>query len=171
MSGYALRQAIHDVLGHFWSESFGQIYPALADLEKRGLVRRSGGERTGASTFAATPEGVGVLRDLLAEPIQTAPPRNGLLLRLFFGRQLGAETCAALIASAKAEAENRLSAFAAIRAEVTGEVETAPDHPYWLVTVAAGEHAARATISWAEEAMETLSSGVSRSAGDERGVR
>jgi DNA-binding PadR family transcriptional regulator len=30
MTGYALREAIRDVLGHFWSESFGQIYPTLA---------------------------------------------------------------------------------------------------------------------------------------------
>ncbi len=30
MTGYAVRESIRDVLGHFWSESFGQIYPALA---------------------------------------------------------------------------------------------------------------------------------------------
>ena len=33
MTGYALREGIRDVLGQFWSESFGQIYPTLARLE------------------------------------------------------------------------------------------------------------------------------------------
>ena len=55
MTGYALREAIRDVLGHFWSESFGQIYPALGELEQRGHVQRVGSGRTGASTFAITP--------------------------------------------------------------------------------------------------------------------
>jgi hypothetical protein len=58
-----LREAIRDVLGHFWRESFGQIYPALAGLERKGFVQRSGSAR------------------------------NGLLLRLFFGRTLGVEAC------------------------------------------------------------------------------
>ena len=39
MTGYEIRQAISTVLGHFWHESFGQIYPCLADLEAAGQVR------------------------------------------------------------------------------------------------------------------------------------
>ena len=34
MSGYAARRAITETLGHFWSESFGQIYPTLASLAR-----------------------------------------------------------------------------------------------------------------------------------------
>ena len=45
MTGYALREAIRDVLGHFWSESFGQIYPTLQALEDAGHVERRGGAR------------------------------------------------------------------------------------------------------------------------------
>ena len=33
-TGYGVRQAITQTLGHFWQESFGQIYPCLADLER-----------------------------------------------------------------------------------------------------------------------------------------
>ena len=40
MSGYAVRAAITETLGHFWSESFGQIYPTLARLESDALVVR-----------------------------------------------------------------------------------------------------------------------------------
>jgi DNA-binding PadR family transcriptional regulator len=155
MTGYALREAILEVLGHFWSESFGQIYPTLAELERRGHVRRIDAGRTGASTFAITRSGRARLRELLAEPIQQVPPRNGLMLRLFFGRQLGPAACRALVMEAKADAERRLAQFDAIRREPPEE-ETAEDRPYWLLTVSAGEHTARAAIGWAKEALVAL---------------
>jgi DNA-binding PadR family transcriptional regulator len=155
MTGYALREAIREVLGHFWSESFGQIYPALAELERRGHVRRVGSGRTGASTFAITASGGARLKELLGEPIQQVPPRNGLMLRLFFGRQLGPRACRSLVLGARAEAQRRLAQFAAIRQEPP-EAETAEDRPYWLLTVSAGEHAARAAIAWADEALAAL---------------
>jgi len=155
MTGYALREAIQEVLGHFWSESFGQIYPALAELEQRGDVRRAGSGRTGASTFAITPAGEARLKELLGEPVQEVPPRNGLMLRLFFGRQLGPQACRSLVLGARAEAERRLAQFEAIRREPPEE-ETAQDRPYWLLTVSAGEHSARAAIDWADEALAAL---------------
>lgn len=155
MTGYALREAIRDVLGHFWSESFGQIYPALAGLERQGHVQRAGSQRTGASAFAITPSGAARLKELLGEPIQQVPPRNGLMLRLFFGRQLGPQACRSLVLDAKAEAERRLAQFAAIRQEPPDE-KTAADRPYWLLTVSAGEHSARAAIAWANEALAAL---------------
>src|SRR5215470_10502760 len=155
MTGYALREAIREVLGHFWSESFGQIYPALAELERRGHVRRAGSGRTGASTFAITASGAARLKELLEEPVQQVPPRNGLMLRLFFGRQLGPRACRSLVLGARAEAQRCLAQFAAIRQEPP-EAETAADRPYWLLTVSAGEHAARAAIAWADEALAVL---------------
>ena len=155
MTGYALREAIRDVLGHFWSESFGQIYPALAELERQGHVQRAGSGRTGASTFGITASGEARLKELLGEPVQQVPPRNGLMLRLFFGRQLGPQACRSLVLAARADAERRLAQFEAIRREPPEE-ETAEDRPYWLLTVSAGEHAARAAIDWADEALAAL---------------
>ena len=155
MTGYALREAIRDVLGHFWSESFGQIYPALAELERQGHVQRAGSGRTGASTFGITASGEARLKELLGEPVQQVPPRNGLMLRLFFGRQLGPQACRSLVLAARADAERRLAQFEAIRREPPEE-ETAEDRPYWLLTVSAGEHTARAAIDWADEALAAL---------------
>lgn len=154
MTGYALRQAIHDVLGHFWSESFGQIYPTLSALEERGLVRRTGDGRS--APYAITAAGRRRLRELLAQPTQDAPPRNGLLLRLFFGRHLGPPACRQLVADARADAERQLERFASVRAEMASEPQYADDQPYWTITVSAGEHAARATIAWADETLAEL---------------
>lgn len=155
-TGYALREAIRDVLGHFWSESFGQIYPALAELERQGHVQRSGGSRAGSSVFTITASGTARLRELLSEPVQAAQPRNGLLLRIFFGRTLGAQGCRELIVAARADAEEQLVGYDALVSEMSAEDEHAQDHPFWLLTVSAGQHAATATIEWTTEALGVL---------------
>jgi len=154
MTGYALREQIRDTLGHFWAESFGQIYPALSALEREGLIERQPAARAGSSTFAITPAGSIRLRDLLAEAPQPAQPRNGLLLRLFFGRQLGEGACRALVQDARARAETDLARMRRLRAELQGD--TGPDAPFILLTVLAGEHSAQASIAWAEEATRLL---------------
>ncbi|MCZ6833476.1 MAG: PadR family transcriptional regulator, partial [Acidobacteria bacterium] len=41
MSGYDLKQAIQATFGHFWTESFGQIYPELGRLAQAGLIMAS----------------------------------------------------------------------------------------------------------------------------------
>ncbi|MBZ5713924.1 PadR family transcriptional regulator [Nannocystis pusilla] len=154
MSGYALREAIRDVLGHFWNESFGQIYPALTSLEEQGFVARQPGARSGSSVFTLTPAGRQRLQALLSQPIQTAPPRNGLLLRLFFGRVLGAAACRALVTAARDEAAGHLAAYAKIRETTAAEGGV---DPYMGLTLSFGEHVSRAVLAWADEALATLS--------------
>lgn len=155
MSGYALRQAITETIGHFWSESFGQIYPTLARLETEGLVRRSGAGSTSGSTFALTAAGRKRLRQLLAEPIEEQPPRNGLLLRLFFGRHLGRDGCVALLEAAIADAEARLEHYRSVAGALDREPPST-DLPYWRITLAAGVHSATAQLAWAREALQAL---------------
>jgi DNA-binding PadR family transcriptional regulator len=157
MSGYALRQGITETLGHFWSESFGQIYPALAELESKGLVRRQGEGRTSGSRFEITEAGLDQLRVWLAEPFESAPQRNATLLRLFFGRHLGNEGCRKLLLDAQADAERRLAEYATIRAELESATND-PDAKYFLITLAAGEAASKAALAWTEEAFALLDS-------------
>ena len=154
MTGYALREQIRDALGSFWAESFGQIYPALAALEQEGLIERQAALRSGSSTFAITPQGSVRLRELLAEAPQPVKPRNGVLLRLFFGRQLGEEACRQLVADTRTRAQAELDRLRDIRAEL--RADTGADAPYILLTVLAREHAARASLAWADEALGVL---------------
>ncbi|MGN9842506.1 PadR family transcriptional regulator [Nonomuraea sp. H19] len=156
MTAYALREAIREVLGHFWSESFGQIYPTLNALEGEGHVQRQEGPRAGSSIFTITGSGAARLRDLLNEPVKSVPPRNGLLLRLFFGRHLGAGKCRELLQDAKADAERRLRDYDALARTVAEEDRDSPDLPYALLTVSAGRHSAEAAVAWADEALALL---------------
>ena len=103
MTGYEIRQAITSVLGHFWHESFGQIYPCLADLEEQGLVASTPGARPRSTTYVLTDAGRARLRELLEEPPTPQPPRNGVLLRVFFGASLPPEVLAAQLDELEAD--------------------------------------------------------------------
>ena len=156
MTGYALREQIRDTLGHFWSESFGQIYPALAVLEGQGLVERNPSDGSRSTTYGITDAGIARLRELLAEPPQESRPRNGLMLRLFFGAQLGADACRELILQARESAEEQLSELDLARQELLRDPGLAEAARYITLTISAGEHSARATITWANEALDQL---------------
>lgn len=156
MTAYALREAIRDVLGHFWSESFGQIYPTLYALEDAGHVQRQGGTRARSSIFTITTSGTERLRDLLNEPIQEAPPRNGLLLRLFFGRTLGRDRCRELLQDARDRAERQLAEYEGLLSRLTAEEGHTPDWPYIRITIMAGIHHAQAAVTWANESLAEL---------------
>ena len=156
MTGYGLRSMISETLGHFWRESFGQIYPTLARLERAGLVRREAHGRTSGSVFEITDNGLIHLRKLLAEPISDSPPRNGLLLRLFFGRLLDRGECETLLRTALEDAERAVTLYASIRSVMEGD-ETNANFPFFVMTVAAGQHHAKAQAAWAREALDILS--------------
>ena len=191
MTGYEIRGSITGVLGHFWHESFGQIYPALSRLEAQGAVRRRSPGRTSGSVFELTRSGRGRLTALLAEPGPTPPARNALLLRLFFGTHLPDGGARDLLADAEARASAALEEYAAVRSEIEGGTEGAterdrrdrhqrcraahgepappapaadPEQAYRTMTLSFGEHMARAQQAWARECLAMLE-GVSRARG------
>lgn len=150
MSGYRLRAEIRDTLGHFWTESFGQIYPTLSRLESSALVGRDD-----AGRFTITDDGLARLRDLLRTPPESGPPRDGLLLRLFFGRRIGRQACLDLLAETEQQVTRSLAELAAVRATLD---PTDPDERYALLTLSAGEHRGRALLAWAAESREAIAS-------------
>lgn len=165
MTGYAVRAAITQTLGHFWSESFGQIYPTLTELTARGEIRPTEPGRTSGSRFELTDAGRSRLRELLAEPAAVSPPRNGLLLRLFLGGQLGSAHCRALVQESADLASAMLAGYATIRTETEAEIAAAraaddtaaaASAAYRLLTLSAGEYAAHAHLAWAAETLATL---------------
>ncbi len=175
MTGYEIRASITGVLGHFWHESYGQIYPALGRLEAQGAVRRSAPGRTSGSVFELTRSGRRRLTALLAEPGPTPPARNALLLRLFFGTHLPDGTARDLLADAEARAGAALEEYAAVRSEIEGEAaprpqprspaaDPDPEQAYRTMTLSFGEHMARAQQAWARECL-TMLEGVSRARG------
>ena len=152
-TGYAIRQSIATTIGHFWSESFGQIYPTLAKLESQGFIS---GDRTDGRriVYTATPAGLAHLVMLLRREHTSAPIRDATLLRLFFGRFLGVDGCRELLEADRRTCKLQLEEFEEIRAELAATADG--DRPYWLMTLRSGELATRARLEWATESLATL---------------
>lgn len=154
MTGYEVRATITETLGHFWRESYGQIYPTLDALERAGHVRRAGHDTGSRRVAEITPSGRARLRELLAEPVSSPPPRNGTLLRLFFGSLLPPGEARALLEDAGQRADDALGHFARVRAEVSGD--DGPEQAFRTMTLSYGEHVARAQLAWARECLGAL---------------
>lgn len=159
MSGYDIRKAAETSIGYFWSESYGQIYPALRELAARGWIKRrakrSDGDRD-RHVYDITERGREALSAWRAEPPRDAPFRNELLLKLFFGGRDAAgheeEWIEGLLARERAE----LMDFARIREQVVKEQPKHPSLPFWLMTLSYGEHRSRALLRWGRETQKTL---------------
>jgi PadR family transcriptional regulator AphA len=159
MSGYDIRKEAATSIGHFWSESYGQIYPALRDLAADGLIRRRRGGPAGGrerQVYEITARGREALRQWRAQPSRSAPPRNELLLKLFFGNKDSAAGDATRIAELLSEETSRLVEYRVIRRQLLEEHPDHPSLPFWLATLSYGEHHSRSVARWCRETLMTL---------------
>ena len=83
MSGYGLARLFERTVARAWPARHPQIYPALAQLEKEGLLRvvETGPRRR--KTYAVTEGGVTEVQRWLRETAPDRTVRNETILRLF----------------------------------------------------------------------------------------
>jgi len=161
MSGYDVKCALESIVGHFWHESFGQIYPILRQLVAEGLATvdtERGPRRPERYVYAITPHGTAELNRWLAEPVdQHQRPRHELLLKLFFGAGLPRETTLGLIDQHRQEVEALLATYGEIETELRDNPATDDAaRPFWLATLRYGQLTAQATLRWCDETTERL---------------
>lgn len=159
-SGYDIRQFVALSIGHFWQESFGQIYPELARLDADGLIapvreRRTAGNRS-RKRYQITPHGRVILKSWLQQPAAPSPVRLEYLLKIFFGRAGGLPTTRSHIAGIEKQATERARAFAAIAPELLQDSAADPDLVFALLTLRHGYRTAEARLQWAREAEALL---------------
>ncbi len=168
MSGYDIRKEAASSIGYFWSESYGQIYPALRDLTSQGLIKRRPGPRGGnreRHVYEITDRGREALAAWRAEPPRPASVRNELLLKLFFGSRDTPGREAEWMERLLAEEIAALREFRRIRRALMREQRDHPSLPFWLMTMSYGEHRSRAVVRWCRQtlnALRALESGASR---------
>ena len=159
MSGYDIRKEAATSIGYFWSESFGQIYPALRELAAKGFIRQRAGGKAGSrdrQVYEITERGREALRAWRSEPPREQPARNELLLKLFFGARESAGGEIEWIEVRLKEEVQRLREFQRIREQIMKEQPDHPSLPFWLMTVSYGEHHVRTTIRWCRETLKAL---------------
>jgi PadR family transcriptional regulator AphA len=159
MSGYDIRQKIEGSTANFWSESFGQIYPALKKLSDEGLVtlreHQPEGQRL-RKEYRITDAGKARLREWLAEPCGQQVRREELLLKLFFGEKAPKGAMRAAVEQRLAIATRELAGYVPIEKELAAKVPTHSAAPYWVMTLEFGKAHALATKNWCEQTLRGL---------------
>ena len=159
MSGYDMRRLIPESIGHFWSESYGQIYPALNLLSAQGLVERSTKQAKGRperNVFSLTEAGRRHLEQWLAVPLAPPVPRNELLLKLFFGAHADLSVSRAHVEAHRKAHQAALDQYLAIAKKLQEEYRQDLQLPFWLMTLSYGRHSCSATIAWCDETLQQL---------------
>jgi PadR family transcriptional regulator, regulatory protein AphA len=158
-SGYDIKKEVEERLGHFWSESFGHIYPMLRRLHERGLVERTVERQEGRpdrKVYSVTDEGRGALQAWFAEPPPPGRPRNEVLLRIFLGRHGDPEHLIRDVREQKERFTRTLAQLRAVQARLDAEAGGHPDRVYWDLTLRYGLKALEALVEWSDEAESTL---------------
>jgi PadR family transcriptional regulator AphA len=159
MSGYDMRQLIPGSIGHFWSESYGQIYPALKGLTATGLVAKKTERQKGRpdrNVYSLTVAGKKELREWLGMAPVEEVPRMELLLKIFFGGHAAKGVTRDHVTEFLATNERALKLYAATEKHLKKKEATDPQLPYWLMTLSFGRHRSKALVAWAKETLEEL---------------
>ena len=100
MSGYDIKKCLEVSFRHFFQASYGSIYPALAELARKGYVRvrtiaQEG--RPDKKVYSITPAGLEALRAELAGTEPRHRVRSEFLVLMFFAHHLPPERLAEVI--------------------------------------------------------------------------
>lgn len=159
MSGYDIKQAIGESIGHFWDESYGRIYPTLQQLAAEGLAARKTERHDGRperQLYSLTPRGLAELQRWLALPSREQKPRSEILLKLFFGRHVPSEEHIRQLEQVRRQHLQTLARYRALEKQVTTQAARHSDARYWLITIRFGEHRSRAIVNWCDETLRLL---------------
>jgi PadR family transcriptional regulator, regulatory protein AphA len=158
MNGYALRRAIEKTVGHFWQESYGQLYPALHALAGEGLVREvklAGRDKPRArqgSVFEVTSRGRETLASWLALPPVLEPGRNELLLKVFFGGIVPPAVTLKNLAAVGEVLREKLARLDDVAEKWDEMTAGNPDAPLWRLTLDFGRLFMNTALKWLDEA-------------------
>jgi DNA-binding PadR family transcriptional regulator len=164
MSGYDLKRAVDESIGHFWREGWGRIYPTLHGLEAAGLVAKRTEKKTGGkrgrperNVYTLRPAGRKRLREWLSRDWTPEVYRNELLLKIFFGRNAAPGVTRRHVERFREQCATEIATYEAVLKMIEGEhAWNHPDAPFWKMTVNYGLHYSRALKEWAEETLKVL---------------
>ncbi len=158
-TGYDLAQWFDKAARHFWAAHHSSIYPALAALERRGLVgytlapSQKGPQR---KIYALTSPGQDALREWVSQAPNPAEIRDEQMVRAMVLDLLPLEEALQQLEEAKARYHAQLETYQAM----LGQLEATPDPPFRALgvrlTLLRGVRVQQAYLLWCEDALELV---------------
>lgn len=159
-SGYDIKKTIERSIGHFWAESYGQIYPTLKLLIDEGLITMEEEDHIGKldrKVYSITYQGMEELLGWLSEPVEDITlGRNELLLKLFFGDRIQVDENINHLKQYEERLYSELYIYNGIEENLNSIADKCPRLVYQSLTLKHGQAICKALIEWCEDSMKTL---------------
>jgi len=159
LSGYDVKKWIERAIHNFWNASFGQIYPALKELEQEGMVvkRTEKSEtRPDKNIYCITDAGREELKIWLGQSPAKELIKYEIVLKLFFGNHISSEKNIEHIKDFQKRYNENLILFEEFEKSLKTVLDDDNDHIYRLLTVSFGQYLSKAMVEWSNEAIEIL---------------
>lgn len=151
-SGYEIKKRIQTSTNHFWSESDGQIYPALAQCVKEGLASskevNAKNTHRAKKVYSITALGKKTLKIWLKKEPQATLNRNELLLKLFFGNNTDVSDNIHHLMHYQKTLEKELLSYEKIHQQLITQHKDSVHLKYWLITLDYGLKMTQAELAW-----------------------
>ena len=157
LTGYDIKKRIDGAISFFWKGSFGNIYPALKDMEGRELIVRSdtsvgGRERI---TYHITEAGSKALKAWLADEQAGNELRYETLLKLFFGGAGKREVTIRNIEIFEEQIRQELKILKLYEETLKPRLDV-EDHMYYYLAVSFGIDTYETYLKWCTKAKKML---------------
>lgn len=159
LSGYDIKKRIDGAISFFWNGSFGNIYPALKDMEEKGLIRKSSCAGSGREKicYSITDGGKKALGDWVSDMRATNELKYETLLKLFFGSAKDKSVSISNIESFEESVKEDLNLLREYEKSLKDHLDD-EDHMYFYLTVTFGIDSYETYLKWCEKAKKMLRS-------------
>ncbi len=157
LTGYDIKKRIDGAISFFWKGSFGNIYPALKDMESGSLIIKSDTSIGGREkiTYHITDEGKNVLRKWLQEEQASNELKYETLLKLFFGGADSKTVSVRNIEIFETQIEKDLKMLKSYCSTLERNLDD-EDHIYYYLTASFGVETYEAYLKWCAKAKKIL---------------
>ena len=157
LTGYDIKKRIDGAVSFFWKGSFGNIYPALKEMESNGLISKTdtsvgGRERT---SYHISKAGKEQLVKWLHEEQSSNELRYETLLKLFFGGAADKKASVKCIEAFERQIQKDLMILKGHADTLENDFQN-EDHLYYYLTVSFGIDAYEAYLKWCSKAKRLL---------------
>ena len=157
LSGYQIKKIVDIRFKFFWSESFGQIFPALKALAAGGFIEELPAPQTGAHaqrTYRICPAGQSAFADWLTQPVEKESLRLEILLKTYFSTYAAPEAMLSHLAAFEQSHAQQLQILGLFQKELESIPDDDENHREVLRVIDFGQKVNRAYLDWCRETRE-----------------
>ncbi|MBA4347832.1 MAG: hypothetical protein C0413_03155 [Clostridiales bacterium] len=154
LSGYQIKKLVDIRFKFFWSESFGQIFPALKSLAAEGLAAECAQEHAdgrASKTYRITPAGREALVAWLSQPVEKESLRLEILLKTYFSNYAAPGVMLNHLAAFEQSHAQQLQILGMFQKELESIIDDDENHREVLRVIDFGQKVNSAYLDWCRE--------------------